>query len=145
MRKADREGLLDAGPRGLVRQPGITGASPCGSPAVGAAGHRVCKDPSMVTEIVIIDVQAGQDAAFAAAFRETGYELLATTPGCLSVKLHQSTENPLRFVNVNEWESEQAHLENFRDSDRFVKFGQALGPYLAGTPVVEHFTDVTTG
>ncbi|MGW0082249.1 antibiotic biosynthesis monooxygenase family protein [Streptomyces sp. NPDC003393] len=99
----------------------------------------------MITEIAVIDVQAGQETAFAAAFRSTGYELLATTPGCISVKMYQSSENPSRFIGVNEWESEKAHLENFRGSDRYTKYGEALRAYLAAVPVVQHFSDVMAG
>jgi quinol monooxygenase YgiN len=98
----------------------------------------------MVTEIAIIDVLAGHEAAFAAAFRDTGYELLATTPGCISVKMYQSGENPSRFIGVNEWESEQAHLENFRGSDRYTKYGEALRAHIAAAPVVEHFTSIVS-
>jgi quinol monooxygenase YgiN len=96
----------------------------------------------MITEVAIIDVLAGQEAAFASAFRDTGYQLLATTPGCISVKMYQSFESTTRFIGVNEWESQEAHLENFRGSARYTRFSEALGPYMAGTPVVEHFGNV---
>ncbi|MFF7105330.1 antibiotic biosynthesis monooxygenase family protein [Streptomyces nigra] len=96
----------------------------------------------MVTEIAIIDVRPGHEDAFAAAFRETGHHLLATTPGCISVKMYRSTDSPSRFVGVNEWESEEAHLENFRGSDRYIKYGEVLRPHLAGVPLVQHFNDV---
>jgi quinol monooxygenase YgiN len=99
----------------------------------------------MVTEIALIDVRPGQEAAFAAAFRNTAYELLATTPGCISVKMYRSSENPSRFIGVNEWESEEAHLENFRGSDRYTTYGEALRAYLDGVPVVQHFSDVMDG
>ncbi|MFD7996825.1 antibiotic biosynthesis monooxygenase family protein [Streptomyces mexicanus] len=96
----------------------------------------------MVTEIAIIDVLPGHEAAFAAAFQKTGHQLLATTPGCISVKMYRSSENPSRFTGVNEWESEKAHLENFRGSDRYIKYGEVLRPHLAVTPLVQHFDDV---
>ncbi|MFD3525002.1 putative quinol monooxygenase [Streptomyces sp. NPDC058653] len=98
----------------------------------------------MVTEIAIIEVRPGQEAAFATAFQNVGHELLATTPGCLSVKMYRSGESS-RFVGVNEWESWEAHLDNFRGTDRYTRYGEALRPYLSAPPVVERFTDVTSG
>ncbi|MFB7269268.1 antibiotic biosynthesis monooxygenase family protein [Streptomyces sp. NPDC056244] len=96
----------------------------------------------MVTEIAIIDVKPGEEAAFASAYRDTGHDLLATTPGCVSATMHQSSETPTRFVGVNEWESKEAHLDNFRGTDRYARYGSALRPYLAGAPLVEHFDDI---
>jgi heme-degrading monooxygenase HmoA len=99
----------------------------------------------MVTEIAIIDVKPGSEGQFAADFQNGGYNLLATTPGCLSTKMFQSHETPTRFIGVTEWESREAHLQNFRNTDRFARFGALLGPHLASPPVVEHFDDITAG
>jgi quinol monooxygenase YgiN len=97
----------------------------------------------MVTEIAIIDVHDA--VGFAKAFRETGYDLLANTPGCISVKMYQSSEDSLRFIGVNEWESKEAHLENFRGTDRFPAYQNALRAYVAGPPTVQHFSDAMEG
>lgn len=42
----------------------------------------------MVTEIAIIDVKPDEEAAFESAYRDTGHDLLATTPGCVSATMH---------------------------------------------------------
>lgn len=95
----------------------------------------------MILEVALIDVVAGQEEAFATAYAE-GHRLLATTPGCRSVRMTRGVESPSRFVLLVEWDSVEAHLENFRDSDRYPAWRDLIGPYFAAPPVVEHFTDV---
>lgn len=95
----------------------------------------------MVLEVALIDVRSGQEDAFAAAYGEVR-ELLVTTPGCRSVRMTRGVESPSRFVLLVEWDSVEAHQENFRDSDRFPAWRSRISPYFAGPPVVEHFTDL---
>ncbi|WFE29171.1 antibiotic biosynthesis monooxygenase [Solwaraspora sp. WMMD791] len=95
----------------------------------------------MVLEIALIDVHPGQEDAFASAY-VAGHELLATTPGCRSVRMTRGVETPTRFVLLVEWDSVAAHEENFRASDRFTRWRDLIGPYFAAAPVVEHFVDV---
>jgi quinol monooxygenase YgiN len=54
----------------------------------------------------------------------------------------RGVETPTRFVLLVEWDSIEAHLENFRDSDRFPQWRALIGPYFDGAPQVEHFIDV---
>jgi quinol monooxygenase YgiN len=93
----------------------------------------------MVLEVALIDVT--DPDAFAAAYLGAR-EVLATTPGCRSVRMTRGVESAQRFVLLVEWDSVEAHLENFRASDRFGRWRAAIGPYFAGPPRVEHFTDV---
>ncbi|MEV0732118.1 MULTISPECIES: antibiotic biosynthesis monooxygenase family protein [Polymorphospora] len=95
----------------------------------------------MVLEVALIDVVAGREDEFAAAYAK-GHEVLATTPGCRSVRMTRGIESPTRFVLLVEWDSVAAHEENFRASERFTTWRSLIGPYFAGPPVVEHFTDV---
>lgn len=95
----------------------------------------------MVLEVADIKVTAGSEKEFADAFREVR-EVLATTPGCRSVRMTQGVESPSRFVLLVEWESVAAHEQNFRATDRFGAWRGAIGPFFAGPPTVEHFTDV---
>lgn len=95
----------------------------------------------MVLEVALIDVLDGQEVAFAAAYAEA-YHVLATTPGCRSVRMTKGVESPSRFVLLVEWESIDAHLDNFRATERFARWRGLIGPYFDGAPRVEHFTDV---
>jgi heme-degrading monooxygenase HmoA len=95
----------------------------------------------MVLEVATIEVRPGEEDAFAAAYRRARPEVTGT-PGCQSVRLTRGVESPSRFVLLVEWDSVQAHTDNFRATDRFVRWREAIGPHLAAPPDVEHYTDV---
>ncbi|MFC3740351.1 antibiotic biosynthesis monooxygenase family protein [Paractinoplanes deccanensis] len=95
----------------------------------------------MVLEVALIDVHPGEEDAFAAAY-QAGRPILAGTPGCLSVRMTRGVESPSRFVLLVEWESVEAHLENFRATDRFHQWRGHIGKFFATPPLVEHFLDV---
>jgi heme-degrading monooxygenase HmoA len=96
----------------------------------------------MVLEVALIDITPGQEDAFAAAYA-TAYPIVATTPGCRSVRMTRGIESPSRFVLLVEWDTVEAHLQNFRATERFDQWRGLIGGYFAGPPLVEHFTDVT--
>ncbi len=95
----------------------------------------------MVLEVALIDVTPGEEDAFAAAYLGAR-EVLATTPGCRSVRMTRGIESPSRFVLLVEWDSVDAHEENFRGTERFTTWRAAIGPYFDGPPDVQHATDV---
>ncbi|MDG4771733.1 MULTISPECIES: antibiotic biosynthesis monooxygenase family protein [Micromonosporaceae] len=95
----------------------------------------------MVLEIALVDVQPGREADFAAAYA-AGRHLLATTDGCRSVRMTRGVESPSRFVLLVEWDSVDAHEQNFRATDRYLRWRELIGPYFAAPPVVEHFVDL---
>jgi quinol monooxygenase YgiN len=93
----------------------------------------------VVLEVALIDVT--DPDGFAAAYHGAR-EILAGTPGCRSVRMTSGIESPQRFVLLVEWDSVEAHLVNFRQTDRFTSWRAAIGPYFTVPPRVEHFTDV---
>jgi heme-degrading monooxygenase HmoA len=95
----------------------------------------------MVLEVALIDITPGQEDAFAAAYAQAR-PLVAGTPGCRSVRMTRGVESPARFVLLVEWDSVEAHVNNFRASERFGQWRAIIGPYFANPPTVEHFTDV---
>jgi len=95
----------------------------------------------MVLEVALIDVRPGREDAFASAYVQARH-LVETTPGCRSVRMTRGVESPSRFVLLVEWDSVEAHLENFRATDRFGRWRALIGEHFAAPPVVEHFTDV---
>jgi heme-degrading monooxygenase HmoA len=94
----------------------------------------------MVLEVALIDVTAGSEDAFVAAYGQAR-TLVTDTPGCRSIRLTRGVETPTRMVLLVEWDSVDAH-EVFRASDRFPQWRALIGPHFAAPPVVEHFTDV---
>jgi heme-degrading monooxygenase HmoA len=95
----------------------------------------------MVLEVALIDITPGQESAFAEAYRQAK-SILATTPGLRSVRMTQGIESPTRFVLLVEWDSVEAHRDNFRATERFGQWRSAIGPYFAQPPLVEHFNDI---
>ncbi|CAO5233671.1 antibiotic biosynthesis monooxygenase family protein [Frankia sp. AgKG'84/4] len=97
-----------------------------------------------VLEIARFDVRPGTEEEFAAAYRQVRPELLGT-PGCRSARLVRLLEEPTGFTLLVEWDTVDSHLLNFRESERFVRWRAALGPYFAGQPTMVHGRDVATG
>lgn len=96
----------------------------------------------MVLEIAQFSITPGAEDAFAAAFAEA-HPLVASSPGCHSVRMTRGIESPDRFVLLIEWDSVEQH-EAFRASDRFPRWRALIGPHFAAPPHVEHFADVRT-
>ncbi|GIE75904.1 antibiotic biosynthesis monooxygenase [Actinoplanes philippinensis] len=97
----------------------------------------------MVLEVTLIDVLPGREGDFVNAY-EMARPLVATTPGCRSVRLQRAVESPRRFVLLAEWDSVEAHERNFRRSDRFAQWRALIGGSLAQPPLAEYFTDIQT-
>ncbi|THV36969.1 antibiotic biosynthesis monooxygenase family protein [Glycomyces buryatensis] len=95
----------------------------------------------MVLEVAEIKITPGQEAAFADAYR-SAKDFVAVSPGLRSIRMTQGVENPSRFVLLIEWDSVEAHEQGFRDTDRFPKWREAIGPYFAQPPLVEHFENI---
>lgn len=93
----------------------------------------------MVLEVALIDVT--DPTAFEAAYRQAK-ALVAATEGCRSIRMTHGVESPERFVLLVEWDSVEAHENNFRTTERFTQWRALIGPYFDGPPRVEHFTDV---
>lgn len=94
-----------------------------------------------ITEVADLQIVPGGEADFVAAYRGVR-EVLATTPGCRAVRMTQCIETPTRFVLLVEWDSVEAHEQNFRATERFGTWRAAIGPYFARPPHVEHVRDV---
>ena len=96
----------------------------------------------MVLEIADIAVVPGREDEFAAAYA-TAVAELAASEGFRSARMARGIESPSRFVLVVEWESLEAHTMGFRQSERFTRWRELIGPYFDGPPRVEHFTPVS--
>ena len=51
-------------------------------------------------------------------------------------------ESSDRFVLLVEWDSVEAHEQNFRATERFGQWRGAIGPFFAAPPHVEHVADL---
>jgi heme-degrading monooxygenase HmoA len=107
----------------------------------GVAGAGVWQSARMVIEVAHIHITAGLEDEFVAAYR-AARSILATTPGALSVRMTRGIESPNEFILLVEWDSVDAHLQNFRATDRFVQWRAAIGPFFSSPPDTVHCFDV---
>jgi quinol monooxygenase YgiN len=95
----------------------------------------------MVLEVAVIEVVPGAEQDFGNAYRGIR-EVLTSTPGCRSARMTQGIESPSRFVLLVEWDSVEAHEQEFRGSDRFARWRAAIGPFFAAPPDVQHVEEI---
>ncbi|GIE35047.1 hypothetical protein Ait01nite_080920 [Actinoplanes italicus] len=95
----------------------------------------------MVLEVTLIDVLPGREDDFVDAY-QLARPLVAGSPGCRSVRLRRGLGSPTRFVLLTEWDSPDAHEQNFRRTDRFAQWRALIGGSLAQPPLAEYFTDL---
>ena len=94
----------------------------------------------MVVEVAQFQITAGTEDQFAAGYRAVR-DIIAQSPGCLSMRMTRGIESPSQFVLFIEWESVALH-EQFRASEGFPAWRAGIGPCFAGPPNVEHYADI---
>ncbi|WP_328467241.1 antibiotic biosynthesis monooxygenase [Actinoplanes sp. NBC_00393] len=94
----------------------------------------------MVLEVTLIDVLPGRGDDFVAAY-QLARPLISGAPGCRSVRLKRGVESATRFALFVEWDSVEAHEQNFRRTERFAQWKATIGGALAQPPLAEFFTE----
>jgi heme-degrading monooxygenase HmoA len=92
----------------------------------------------MVLEHALIDVRPGTGAAFEAALAEAR-QVIAASPGFVSLRLQRGVETEDRYLLLVEWATLDDHVVGFRESPAFTAWRALIGPYFASPPVVVHF------
>lgn len=107
--------------------------------------HRIVVESAsigaMVLEVAVFEVLPDTAEKFESAFHEVKHAVLAS-PGLLSLRMTRGVESPNRFVLLIEWESVEAHVKNFRETERYAIWRGGLSPFFASAPQVEHYADV---
>ncbi len=92
----------------------------CPNPGLGASGAgrgRYATMPTMVLEVALIDITPGQEEDVRRGIR-AGQVDPCHYAGPQSVRMTRGIESPSRFVLLVEWDSVEAHEDNFRATDR---------------------------
>ena len=76
-------------------------------------------------EVAILDVRAGEAAAFEAAFREA-QRIIAASPGYRSHELRRCLEAADRYLLLVWWDSLESHTEGFRKSPAYQRWRELL-------------------
>lgn len=91
----------------------------------------------MIHELATLTIAPARAAAFEAAVAEARPHFEAAG-GFVSFALHRSVENPARYHLVVGWESVEAHMTDFRESEGFQVWRSLAGPFFTAPPCVEH-------
>jgi heme-degrading monooxygenase HmoA len=94
----------------------------------------------MILEHAILNVKAGEGAAFEAALGDA-LPLIKATPGFIRLEVKPCLETANRYLLLVEWQSLEAHTAGFRGSDRYPKWRALLHHFYDPFPVVEHYGD----
>lgn len=93
----------------------------------------------MILEAVILNIRAGQSAAFEAAFAQAS-PIIASMTGYLSHELHRCLETQDRYLLLVRWQTLEDHTVGFRGSDDYQEWKRRLHHFYEPFPTVEHYT-----
>ncbi len=95
----------------------------------------------MILEVAILNVKAGQGAAFELAFGQA-QAIIASIPGYLSHQLQRCLEAADKYVLLVQWQSLEDHTIGFRQSPQYQQWKQLLHHFYDPFPLVEHYEAV---
>jgi heme-degrading monooxygenase HmoA len=91
-----------------------------------------------VLEIAMLDVKAGHEAEFEAAFARA-QAIIASMPGYLGHELSRCLEHGTRYALLVHWTTLEAHTQGFRGSPEYQEWKALLHHFYDPFPTVEHF------
>lgn len=91
----------------------------------------------MIHEIATITIDPALEADFESAVEKARPYFEAAT-GYVSFSLQKSIENAGRYLLIVGWESVNAHMVDFRDSEGFQVWRSLVGGFFTSPPAVEH-------
>ncbi len=89
-------------------------------------------------EYIRYRIAAEQSAQFLAAWTRAAAQL-AAAPECVDYELARSEDDFENYVLRITWTSTEAHLDGFRQSDRFPVFLAEIGPYADAVQEMRHY------
>jgi heme-degrading monooxygenase HmoA len=91
----------------------------------------------MIIEHADLTIVAGREEEFVQAF-PAARDIISAADGFHWLELLRGVEHPSTFLLLVGWESLEAHLQGFRESERFVQWRGVIGEFLAGPTNVTH-------
>jgi heme-degrading monooxygenase HmoA len=95
----------------------------------------------MILEAAMLNVKAGREEEFEAAFRSAS-RIIASMSGYLSHELHCCLEVRGKYLLLVRWERLEDHTVGFRGSPEYQKWKTLLHHFYEPFPTVEHFAQV---
>lgn len=93
----------------------------------------------MVIEHAELTITPGREAEFEAAFVR-GHEIISQAGGFHWARLVHQVEDPGTYLLLVGWDSVDAHVVGFRESELFPRWRAAVGDFFAKPPNVTHYT-----
>jgi heme-degrading monooxygenase HmoA len=94
----------------------------------------------MILEHALLQVRAGEEAAFEAAMTEAR-PLIAASSGFVELELRPAVEVTGLYLLLVRWESIADHRDGFRKSDRYEQWRALLHRFYDPMPSVDYFGD----
>jgi heme-degrading monooxygenase HmoA len=94
----------------------------------------------MILEVATLDVRAGQEDEFEAAFKRA-LPIIAGMQGYVSHQIRCCIENPSRYILLVEWAKLEDHTQGFRESPQYQEWRALLHHFYDPFPTVEHYRD----
>lgn len=94
-------------------------------------------------EHAVLQVMAGQEAAFEEAFTEAK-SIIAASPGFRSLVLSRCVEDSARYLLLVQWRTLEDHTEGFRGSEPYGQWRALLHHFYDPFPTVEHYEEVVS-
>lgn len=92
----------------------------------------------MILELAVLDVKAGQEEAFEAAFGEAR-TIISAMPGFHGLELQRCLEAPGRYALLVRWATLEDHTVGFRGSPEYREWKRLLHHFYDPFPTVEHY------
>lgn len=96
----------------------------------------------MVLERALVHVLPGQETEFEHAVIEAR-EVIAKAPGFGSIRVLRGIESPHTYLLLIEWDTLEAHMDGFRNSELYNHWRALLGPHFDGATQVEHYAPLS--
>jgi len=96
----------------------------------------------MITEFARLTISPDGSAEFEAAV-ESVVHIFRAAPGCLGMALDREIENPAHYLLVVQWESIEAHVDDFRNSIGFREWRNVVSPFFTAQPTVIHSQSIS--
>jgi heme-degrading monooxygenase HmoA len=98
----------------------------------------------MILEVAVLDVRAGESAAFEGAFQRAE-PLIASAAGYQRHELRRCLELPDRYLLLVWWATLEDHTRGFRGSAAYQEWKALLHHFYDPFPVVEHYAPLVEG
>jgi heme-degrading monooxygenase HmoA len=95
----------------------------------------------VILEVAVLNVKAGEGAAFEAAFKEA-QRIIASMPGYVEHELQRCLEVENQYVLLVRWQTLEDHTVGFRGSAQYQEWKRLLHHFYAPFPTVEHYEPV---